>query len=280
MRMAREIDEASASGEVAVIYDEVRRLWGVGYVSSIHRYLAGMPGFLEWAWAAVAPVFRNRVAQEKAWACSAALSVPELEPIPLQVQRVWGLRDDGHRRAIAAGLSFERVAPVNMIFAALIKRLLVQRRTATATPVADRAWMPLDDVGELPDMIDLQALDEMQRDVVNIFADQIDGRPFVPGLYRMIAQWPGLIAHLAVVLPPVLNGAQARAAYDQLRRDIDTAADEVVGQLSSEVAGFAMPDPTARALFRAAGETYRRTSPEMVVAGRLVAGALERNTSA
>jgi hypothetical protein len=40
-------------GEIAVIYDEVRRFSGVPYASSLHRFLVTMPGVLEWVWGTV-----------------------------------------------------------------------------------------------------------------------------------------------------------------------------------------------------------------------------------
>ena len=57
--MTGEISEAEARGEIAAIFTELRTLWGVPYVSAIHRYLAAKPGFLEWAWDAVAPAFNT-----------------------------------------------------------------------------------------------------------------------------------------------------------------------------------------------------------------------------
>jgi hypothetical protein len=52
--MLPELAEPQATGRIAAIYDEVRRFSGVPYVSSLQRYLATLPGVLEWAWAAMA----------------------------------------------------------------------------------------------------------------------------------------------------------------------------------------------------------------------------------
>jgi hypothetical protein len=48
-----ELGERDAAGEIAAIYAEIRRLWGVPYVSSLQRHLATRPGWLEWVWAAL-----------------------------------------------------------------------------------------------------------------------------------------------------------------------------------------------------------------------------------
>ena len=57
--MLAELSEAKASGEIADIFAEVRRLFAVPYVSAIYRHLATTPGLLEWAWGTVAPAFRR-----------------------------------------------------------------------------------------------------------------------------------------------------------------------------------------------------------------------------
>ena len=49
--------ENQATGRIAEIYDEIRRFSGVPHVSSLQRFLATMPGVLEWAWDAVIPRF-------------------------------------------------------------------------------------------------------------------------------------------------------------------------------------------------------------------------------
>ena len=51
--MLAELAERNAAGEIAVIYADIRRLWGVPYVSSLQRHLATRPGWLEWVWAAL-----------------------------------------------------------------------------------------------------------------------------------------------------------------------------------------------------------------------------------
>ena len=122
--MAGEISEGEATGEIATIFAELRTLWGVPYVSAIHRYLAAKPGFLEWSWDAVAPAFRNGSGQEAAWRCAAGLAVPPLDPIPAAALRVWGVDGAALADVRNAAEGFVRVAPVNMVFAGLVKQLL------------------------------------------------------------------------------------------------------------------------------------------------------------
>jgi hypothetical protein len=73
-----ELRERDATGEVAAIYEEIRRFWAVPYVSSLQRHLATRPSWLEWAWAALRPAFASGVAQVAAWRAMESLIVPRL----------------------------------------------------------------------------------------------------------------------------------------------------------------------------------------------------------
>jgi hypothetical protein len=64
--MLPELTEQEATGEIAQIYQDIRTLYAVSYVSSLQRHLATRPGWLEWAWAAIKPVFANGLAQTTA----------------------------------------------------------------------------------------------------------------------------------------------------------------------------------------------------------------------
>lgn len=98
--------------------------------------------------------------------------------------------------------------------------------------------------------------------------------PFVPGLYRMLANWPHLLAHLAVTLQPRLHASETQAAFATLRDRIDAAIPAVLSQLPPPSGRAPMPPAEDRAWFFEISDTYRKTSPEMIVAGRLVKDAL------
>jgi hypothetical protein len=270
--MASEFSEEQATGELAEIFAELRVLCGVPYVSAIHRYLAAKPGFLEWAWAAVAPAFRDGSAQEAGWRAAAGLTLPPIDPIPAAALRAWGVDAAALAAVRDAAEGFIRVAPVNMIFAGLIKQLLEGRAPdgrTTRTPWAPPALLP-----PPPAMVDLAALHAVERDAVLLFASQMGGRPFVPGLYRMLGHWPGLIAHLATVLRPRIASAEGTAAFDELRARIDAAVPAVLAGLPAVPTSRPRPSAADVADFLDVGQTYRKTSPELVVVGLLIRDAL------
>ncbi len=271
--MAGEINEGDATGEIAEIFAELRALWGVPYVSAIHRTLAARPGFLEWAWNAVAPAFRDGRGQEAAWRCAAGLAVPPLDPIPAAALRVWGIDAEALAAVRTAAEGFVRVAPVNMVFAGLLKQLLEGAVPAGPGARGD-AWNAPPPLPAPPDMVDLARLDPAARAATMQLASEMGGKPFVPGLYRMLAHWPGLVAHLATALPPRLASAPVTSAFDELRRRIDVAVPEVLASLPPVSSKYPPPSDAHRAEFFSIGQTYRRTSPELIVVGQLLADAL------
>ncbi|MEM8972738.1 MAG: hypothetical protein AAGD43_11805 [Pseudomonadota bacterium] len=270
--MSGEIDEATASGEIARIFTEVRELWGVPYVSAIHRFMAAQPGLLEWSWAAVAPAFHSGLAQQAAAKCAEGLELGTIEPIPSEVLAAWRMSRDDQQAVLDICASFIRVSPINMMFAGLTATLLTETAvppTASADKVASPAMLP-----PLPDMVDLTALPQGEHDALYLFASDMVGQPFVPGLYRMLAHWPSLMMHLAVVLPPRLSDDRSVAAYDELRARIDAAVPGVRAMLPPEPAQPQRPSDEASQHFLEIIKTYRKTSPEMVVASTIIRAAM------
>lgn len=278
--MSRAAPENETTAEVQTIYNEVKRLYGVPYVSAIHRSLATQPGFLEWAWAEVAPAFRSGAAQEAGWAAAELDRVPGLAPMTWPALRAWGLDARDVASVRTAAETFLRVAPVNMMFAALLKL----RLEGSVSPQAGEArepmsWLPPAELaGSPPEMVDLDHLDEATRELALLFASELDGEPFIPGFYRMLLHWPAFAAHVATVLLPYLRGVDALAAFDELRRRIDEAAPSVLAAMPAASSTLPPPSQDARAYFSRISATYRKTSPELVIAGWLVLEALPTPT--
>ncbi len=65
MTSFREVPETEAAGEIAAIYDEIRRTYAVPYVSSLFRHLAIYPGLLPWAWQTLRPALLSGAAQHR-----------------------------------------------------------------------------------------------------------------------------------------------------------------------------------------------------------------------
>lgn len=271
--MLAELRERDATGEMAAIYAEVRRLWAVPYVSSLQRHLATRPGWLPWTWAALGPAFASGTAQAAAWRAAEGLAVPPLAPISRDALRVWGVDETGERTIRSACASFVRVSPVNLVLSGLLRRLLNGDRPP-GHPRVTREWAPPRSVGPLPPLVEPTALPPAQQAVLASLGTTVDGEPFVPGLYRMLASWPAFLAHIATILRPRLTDATTLAAGQKLLAAVDAEIPALFAALPSLPPAPPMPPEGEFAAVRSALDTYRKTSPEMVVCGRLIGDAL------
>lgn len=271
--MLAELRERDAAGEVAAIYEEIRRLWAVPYVSSLQRHLATRPGWLEWTWATLAPAFVSGTAQVAAWGAADNLIVPRLAPISRHALRVWGVTADGEAAIRATCASFVRVSPVNLMLSGMLRRLLRGDQPGGAAS-APSAWTPPPPLGPLPALVDLAALSSDEQAVLITLGTMVGKQPFVPGLYRMLASWPGFLAHVATVLRPHLHDTVTGAACQHLLNAIDAEVPAVFASLPSPPPRAVMPPATEFADVLDALDTYRKTSPEMVVFGRMIGEAL------
>ncbi len=271
--MLAELSERDATGEIAAIYAEIRRLWAVPYVSSLQRHLATRPGWLEWTWAALAPAFASGRAQAAAWRAAESLTVPRLSPVSRDALRVWGVDEAGEAAIRATCASFARVSPVNLMLSGLLRRLLTGERPPATTNLAS-SWTPPPALGPLPALVDFAALPPAEQAVLATLGTTVNRQPFVPGLYRMLAAWPSFLAHVATVLQPHLHDAATRAACHRLLAAVDVEIPAVFAALPSPPAAPPMPPAPEFADVLAALDTYRKTSPEMVVFGRMLGDAL------
>lgn len=269
----KELAERDATGDIATIYDEIRRFCAVPYVSSMQRHLATREGWLEWVWAALRPAFVSGDAQTVAWRAAKGLVIPRLAPIPRDALRVWGVDAAGETAIRGVCESFIRASPTNLVLSGLLRRLLNGDKPDGGSG-ADRAWAPPAMIPALPELVDVDALPPEERGVLLSLSTSVDGQPFVPGLYRMLAQWPGFMAHVATVLQPAFRDPGTRASCQRLLDAIDAEIPTVFAALPS--LPLTPPTPSRRdfAAVLSALEAYRKTSPEMVVFSRLIRDAL------
>ena len=268
-----ELAERDATGEIARIYDEIRRFCAVPYVSSMQRHLATRPGWLPWAWSALRPAFAGGHAQEAAWRVTAEIELPRVEPVPRESLRAWGVDTAADAAIRAVCDSFIRVSPINLVFSGLLRRLLAGERPGEA-PRRERVWTPPPPLPSLPPLVAVDALPAAQRDVLLSLATMVDGRPFVPGLYRMLGHWPRFIAYVAGPLRPHLDAAATRNAGQRLLERLDGEIPAVFAALPPLPARPPMPPAAQFGGVLAALDAYRKTSPEMVVVSSLIRSTL------
>ena len=266
-----ELPEDQATGVLATIYEEIRRFSGVAYVSSLQRYLATLPGVLEWAWTAVRPAMVSGVIPETGWWLARSVSLSPLPPVSAAALRVWGVDAKGLAAIRAVASNFVRVSPVNLVLGACLRLLLTGERPQGAG--FPGTWTPPPALPAMPGLVDPQAMAADGRAVLMQFATEIDGKPFVPALYRQLAHWPAFLAWFATELGPRFAARETAAARDAFRAAAWNAAPDIVARLPGSPDGSA-PGAATAARVLATIERYATTSPEMVMFGQLLLVAL------
>jgi hypothetical protein len=126
----------------------------------------------------------------------------------------------------------------------------------------------------LPGLVDPAARPPAERALLASLGTTVGGEPFVAGLYRMLASWPAFFAHVATVLGPRMAAEDTRAACRRLLDAVDAEIPAVFVGLPALPAAPPMPPAAEFPAVLAALDTYRQTSPEMVVFGRMIGAAL------
>ncbi len=273
--MLTELAEADARGEIADIFAEIRELYATPYVSSIHRHMATRPGVLEWGWETVAPAFRSGLAQEMGWRIAEAFALQPLAAISTEALAVWGIPSSDSPKIAAIAESFTRVAPLNLVFGGIIRNELGGKAPAArATAPLPASWSSPPPLAPPPPMVVAANLPDAERRLLERFRSGTGDTAFVPGLYRMLAHWPDLLAHFAVVLRPNFESAEKKSVAAAMLARIDAEVPDLMSKL---------PAPTRPALSSAEGkhllgmiDGYRVTSPEMILFGRLIRESLPR----
>ena len=266
-----ELHESQATGRIAEIYAEIRRFSGVPYVSSLQRYLATLPGVLEWAWAALRPAMASGAIPETGWRLARDIRLPPAAALSPALLRGWGVDAAGLAAIRNIAANFVRVSPVNLVMGASLRCVLTGATPSGTGFAAD--WSPPDPLPAMPGNVDPAALPETQRAVLMRFATELDGAPFIPALYRQVAHWPAALAWLADELAPRFAAPETAAMRTAFQTAARNAAPDIVAHLPGLPAG-APPDAEATRRVLAAVGRYAETSPEMAAFGQLILDAL------
>lgn len=263
--MLAELSEDAAAGRIAEIYDDIRRFSGVPYVSSLQRYLATLPGVLEWGWDALRPAMVSGAIPEAGWQLARSFRLKPAAPVSL------GLDDRGLAAVRNIAANFVRVSPVNIVTGACLAELL--NGTRPSGPGFPAAWTPPAMLPPMPGNVDPASLPPDQRAVLMRFATEVDGKPFIPALYRQLAHWPSVLAWLADELAPRFNAQETTAARSEFRAAARKVAPTIVAELPS-MGDRPAPDADTVRRVLATIDRYAETSPEMTMFGQLILDAL------
>lgn len=276
-QLLAELPEAKASGELARIYGEIRRLSAVPMVALIYRHLATIPGALEWAWGLLEPAMRVGLLQQRAWQLGAAAVIPVQRAIARAALRAAGIGPADETAITAVLDAYNRSNPVNIMAVRCLALHLAGsvRGPAPALPLS--AWQPPAPLAPLPSMVDPGTMDATVRELVILLANRSEAAPpspLWPSLYRHLAHWPALLGYASVVVVPEFAAIDAAAA--RLREQVGRAAAELAPRMAAPK-NLVPPADAQRERLQAAIDQFSLRIPEMVVIGGLLRRAMPSN---
>ena len=105
-----------------------------------------------------------------------------------------------------------------------------------------------------------------------MFAVDLDGASFVPGLYRLLARWPQYLAHIAVEIGPLFKCPDVVEICSEIVARVDAVVPPLVEGLSAGPKPF--DSDTANKLRRSLRIYRGQTSPQMIVFSTILRDAL------
>ena len=206
------VDEATATGETAKIFADIRETMGIPLITSIWRGLADMNGSLPAVWNAAKPIYLSGHVDKALARVVEHSGLPAPEPLtPGQLARagIGSSQLDAIRTIIGA---YNRSNGMNMVaLAALVSPETAERENACprTTPGWDR----------FPALMSRQEIDdntwELVRKINAFGAPGIDAH--VATLWRHLAHWPNLLSLIDSALAPRNSDGSISAAFGGAR---------------------------------------------------------------
>jgi hypothetical protein len=204
--------EATATGEAAAIFADIRATYRIGVVNLIWRHLATFEGALPWAWRSLKPLYVSGHVEGAAAAIRAARPIPRPPALPEATWRCAGL--DAQSEAAVRGVvtAYDRTNPMALVALTLLRESLDPGFAAEGTPRA-----PITDSAPeipLPPLPAMEALPpHVAAQVRALNRMGAEGAPqIIASMYRHLTHWPASLALCRALLAPLdADGALLRA---------------------------------------------------------------------
>ncbi|HVY04662.1 MAG TPA: hypothetical protein VHB46_01675 [Burkholderiales bacterium] len=206
------LDEATATGQAAAIFADIRATMGIPLVTSIWRGLAGMGNGLAEVWSLARPIYASGLPEAALARVVASSGLPEPEPLVRGqlAQAGIGGRDLDDIRAILA--AYNRSNGMNLV---ALAALITPPATGAA---ADDARPAVPDWPPLRPLLAREAIDaetwSKVRQVNALGATGIDAG--VATLWRHLAHWPGFLVLAHAAFAPLQSQGAIDAANSRV----------------------------------------------------------------
>jgi len=275
-QLISEVLEKDATGDIADIYAEIRRLWGVPNVTTIIRHVAAVSGALEWYWSIIGPANECGDFQETGLSIFDTLATAPLRPLPEMALRAMGVDIPAQIEIENVFMAYDRNNRPNLLFVSVLQRLLKKSTTADIYVPQRTGWeAPI----EARPLVRMVQADEMAPEILAL-AQTVgswgfpEGTAFLPGVYRHLANWPAYLAHVGAVMWPYLETGEILRASMSIADAAGKAADELVSRLPVAGDGLPPPAPAQAEKMSAILSTMTQKIPEMIVICNLLGDAL------
>jgi hypothetical protein len=213
------VDEATATGETAAIFADIREVMGIPLITSIWRGLAEVDESLPKAWSIAKPLYQTGQPEAGLARIVARADLPV--PVPLTTCQL-----------VCVGLDARELVKARAVIG-VYNRSNGMNLVALAAMIApSRSDVPLEDVTptfpswpSLPRLHSMEEIDpavwDMVRCVNGLGARGPDA--FVATLWRHLAHWPGLLALTQAAFAPLQAAGEINAAAVRM---VDLAAKE------------------------------------------------------
>lgn len=234
------VDEASATGEVAAIFADIRRTMGIPLVTSIWRGLAGMGESLAAVWELARPIHASGLPVHALARLIARIDLPQPLPLTQSQLACVGIGRQDLRDIHTILAAYNRSNGLNFVALAALVTPPAAQVVASEIPAPPPAWPALRPLLARA-QIDSTTW-EMIREVNSFGAPGIDAG--VATLWRHLAHWPGLLALIYSAFAPW-----------QARGEITAASAKAVALAVNEGAGMAHLRPASFNISRQARDT-------------------------
>ena len=204
------VEESEATGKVAEIFADIRKVLGSSVVNLIWRHLATMPGALPWTWATVRPLYLG-AAPRHAEAIRRTVALPELPAFSTDTLLAAGI-DESDQAII--GHVLDSYQYTNALALVVLSALLAHFEPRPADPVSAADTAPRPAGVKIPELPPMDALDpEVARLVAELNGFGEDTAPqLIASMYRHLAYWPAYLALVRTMLVPLQADGRLDAA--------------------------------------------------------------------
>jgi hypothetical protein len=232
------VAEASATGEIADLFTDIRATVGVRVVNLVWRHLATIEGALPWAWSAVKPLYLAGMPDEAARRFRKAMVVPRLAT----------LAGDQPTSVDAVLASYDHSNTINLFALGALVAWLRGEAVGPAPPGGSRLPAPDVTLPLLASEADVSPEVWAMVQRLNRFGDR--PQPLIlASMYRHLAHAPAFLQRVEQALTPAhadgvldraitANRAAAHESAKHLAKAISAQPPALAGKIEAGVSGF------------------------------------------